>query len=378
MQHEHFQELQEWSERKHELVIKYLEGFVRILGGSTRGAIYYVDGFAGPGIYDDGAKGSPIRAAEYAQTLSNKQYQLRCINIEDNPKHFHNLDRNTEPYKEFTKNYFGPFADHMNTVLEVIGDYPAIFFLDPFGIKGIEWRNISPVLARSHITEVLLRVKPNDLSRLAGFASSQSHSAAKKRQVLTDLYGFSDSHEWEEVWNERGMVGLVDVYKRRLLTSMSRGRCSVCSYGIKSIEGELKYYLLFATAHPKGAILMSNIVHGCEKCYERDVQEYEREWQEKQSARQLSMLDFLYPTPTEEELTNSLIIKLKDHIIQQFAGKTVSRRNLHMHILPTWFGRITTSHLTRVLEELEKEGKIASRIGNRSNDYTKFVFTSLP
>ena len=82
MQHGHFRELQEWSERKHELVIKYLEGFVRILGGSTRGTIYYVDGFAGPGLYDDGAKGSPIRAAEYAQTLLNKQYQLRCINVE--------------------------------------------------------------------------------------------------------------------------------------------------------------------------------------------------------------------------------------------------------------------------------------------------------
>ena len=69
MQHEHFKELKDWSERKHDLIVSYLKGFVKILGGSGKGIVYYVDGFAGPGIYDDRAKGSPIRAAEYARTL---------------------------------------------------------------------------------------------------------------------------------------------------------------------------------------------------------------------------------------------------------------------------------------------------------------------
>ena len=59
-----FLEMKDWSERKLRLFSAYLVGFVRILSG--KGKIYYVDGFAGCGVYKDGAKGSPLRAAELA------------------------------------------------------------------------------------------------------------------------------------------------------------------------------------------------------------------------------------------------------------------------------------------------------------------------
>ena len=36
-------------------------------------------------------------------------------------------------------------------------------------------------------------------------------------------------------------------------------------------------HLIFTTRHAKGAVLMSNIIYGREKCYERDVKEYEKE-----------------------------------------------------------------------------------------------------
>lgn len=266
MQHEYFKELKEWSERKHELVIKYLKGFVRILGGSIKGVVYYVDGFAGPGIYNDGAKGSPIRAAEYAQTLVGKHYQLRCINVEINPERFENLRQSTLPYTALTINHCGVFADHVSEILSQIGSQPTIFFLDPFGLKGIEWSHVYPILKRSHITEVLLRINPQDISRLAGFACSDGSGAAKKRQVLTNLYGFSDSEQWEKVWDTEGTDGLVKLYAKGLLNAMLRERDKsfVRPYAIKSIEGKVKYYLIFITRHAKGAVLMSNIIYGRE------------------------------------------------------------------------------------------------------------------
>ena len=279
MKHEHFRELKEWSERKHELVLSYLKGFVRILGGSTKGIVYYIDGFAGPGIYEDGSKGSPIRAAEYTETLFGKHYQLYCINVEVDPVHSKNLGRSTAPYQKFVTNYKGTFGDHVDTILSRIESRPAIFFLDPFGLKGVEWKHINPMLKRSHITEVLLRINPKDISRLAGFACSDSSGAVKKCQILTDLYGFPDSERWVEVWRDKGIQGLVDLYIKRLLdaTLQDGGKSYVCSYAIRSIEGQLKYHLIFTTRHPKGAILMSDIIHGREKCYERDVKDYERE-----------------------------------------------------------------------------------------------------
>jgi three-Cys-motif partner protein len=376
MQHQHFKELRDWSERKHELIVNYLAGFVKILGGATKDLVYYVDGFAGPGIYDDGAKGSPIRAAEYAQTLINRYYQLHCINVEANRERFDNLERNTEPYRPFTTNYFGAFADHVDEILKQVGDRPTIFFLDPFGLKGIEWECIYPILGRTYITEILLRVNPQDISRLAGFADSGDRGAVKKCQVLTNLYGFPDSEQWEQVWHAEGTDGLVKLYTKRLSSIVRRehGRSYVCMYAIKTIEGRLKYYLIFVTRHPKGAILMSNIIYARERCYERDVKEYKEECLALQPARQLTMFEALAPPPTEDEIFASLASRLKEDVRQVFEGKTASRTDIHEAMLPTWFGRVSDRHFTQVLKELEEDGKILYRSGTRSKPQTKFTF----
>ena len=379
MQHELFSELKDWSERKHELVIKYLEGFVRILGGSRKGTVYYVDGFAGPGIYNDGSRGSPIRAAEYASSLVGKYYQLQCINVEADPECFENLRSCTKPFDAYTQNRFGSFADNIAGILTDIGEYPTIFFLDPFGVKGIEWKYVSPILSRPYISEVLLRVNPKDLSCLAGFSTSQSRDAARKKQVLTDLYGFHDSSQWEESWNESGMDGLVDLYARRLLEAMPKKDSlpCVCSYGIKTIDGTLKYYLLFATRHPKGALLMSDTVYHREKCYDREVNEYQKRKQEQQLERQLSMMDNLCPPPTEDEIFTALITTLKIDIYQVFQGKKASRIEIHTQMLPQWFGKISKSHVNQALKELEAEKKIIDRSGTRSDDKSLFTFESV-
>jgi three-Cys-motif partner protein len=377
MQHQHFEELKEWSERKHELVIRYLKGFVKILGGSIKGVVYYVDGFAGPGIYDDGAKGSPIRAAEYAQTLDGKHYELQCINVEVDTECFENLKQSTLPYAARTTNHCGAFSDHVSEILVQIGDQPTVFFLDPFGLKGIEWSHIYPILTRPRTTEVLLRINPQDISRLAGFAGSDSPGAAKKRQVVTSLYGFADSEQWEKVWYTKGPDGLVELYKRGLLGAMvgARGRSYVCSYAIKSIEGTVKYYLIFTTRHPKGAVLMSDIIYGREKRYERDVKEYEKECLESQPVRQLTMFDALNPPPTDDDIFSAQVVRLKEDIGQEFEGKQASRLRIHEAMLNQWFGKVSGSHFTRAFRELEEdEGKIANRSGPRSADDTEFTF----
>jgi hypothetical protein len=323
MQHQHFEELKEWSERKHELVIRYLKGFVKILGGSIKGVVYYVDGFAGPGIYDDGAKGSPIRAAEYAQTLDGKHYELQCINVEVDTECFENLKQSTLPYAARTTNHCGAFSDHVSEILVQIGDQPTVFFLDPFGLKGIEWSHIYPILTRPRTTEVLLRINPQDISRLAGFAGSDSPGAAKKRQVV----------------------------------------------------GTVKYYLIFTTRHPKGAVLMSDIIYGREKRYERDVKEYEKECLESQPVRQLTMFDALNPPPTDDDIFSAQVVRLKEDIGQEFEGKQASRLRIHEAMLNQWFGKVSGSHFTRAFRELEEdEGKIANRSGPRSADDTEFTF----
>ncbi|MBN2222776.1 MAG: three-Cys-motif partner protein TcmP [Vallitaleaceae bacterium] len=305
MTHEHFDELRDWSERKHDLLMKYLGGFVRILGKST-GTVYYVDGFAGPGICSDGGLGSPTKAAKYAETLRNRNYQLRCIYVEEDQNNFQNLIETIEEYNVYATCLQGRFEDHLDTILSTISDNPTIFFLDPFGIKGIEWQCIQPVLNRKWITEILIRINPKDISRLAGHSDSTTKSAEAKRNVLTDLYGFDTSHEWEVIWKSEGTHGLVNLYTNQILRTLGdyRGKSYVCLYPIRSIEGILKYYLLFGTCHPKGATLMSRIIYKRERSYERDVLDYKEKINLSNPNRQLDMFDAL--DPTEEEIDDQI------------------------------------------------------------------------
>lgn len=66
-QNDFFNDLKEKSEHKLMIVQKHLDGFTKILGNIGQGCVYYVDGFAGRGIYQGGEKGLPVLAAEIAQ-----------------------------------------------------------------------------------------------------------------------------------------------------------------------------------------------------------------------------------------------------------------------------------------------------------------------
>ncbi len=78
-----FFDLKEWSARKLKIIEKYVNGFSRILG-SKFNSLYYVDGFAGQGVYDNGEKGSPVLIAELSENLrkSGVAYTLKSINVE--------------------------------------------------------------------------------------------------------------------------------------------------------------------------------------------------------------------------------------------------------------------------------------------------------
>jgi len=372
MSSSYFSELKEWSVRKHELLTKYLDGFVRILGGATKSLVFYIDGFAGPGLYDDGKEGSPVLAAKYAQSLSGRHYSLYCINVEIDQVLFNNLECNTLPYGTFIMNRLGAFGDHVDWIINYIGSRPAIFFLDPFGVKGIEWRHISKVLKRPYTTEFLLRISPNDIGRLAGFLDSESQEAAGKCQLLTDLYGFSDSGQWEQAWPSRRVEGLVDLYIERLGQGMLLGgkRSYRCSYPIRTIDGELKYHLVFATRHPKGAVLMNDTIYNREETYELEVREY----QNGQSLRQLSMLDIIEPMPTEEEITKAKVDELKADIWRKFQGKTARRLDIRTAMLEKWFGRVKGPHFTRAFKEMKQEGKITKHSGPVFDPNTYITF----
>lgn len=366
-------ELKEWSDRKLTLLQKYLDSFVKITGSTHSGSVYYVDGFAGAGVYRDGAKGSPLRAAELAHEFeqAQKQYHLHCINVEANPDVFENLQANTRHYTNVV-NLPGEFSNVVDGVLEQVGGNPALFFLDPFGIKGIDWETIQKIASRRFPTDLWIRFDYQAVFRLARFYGKERSQTEKN--LVSRMYGTSDlaflDKSLQGADTQEKKRSVVALYTSQLenVLRQSRGSGFSAAYLIRALTGREKYFLVFATGHARGAIVASETVCSIEETYEREVEEYKAA-----ATPQLALP--LELEPTAEEIFNGKVSRLKESIWLACRGEiNISRTDINVRILKDWFGKLRFSHLTRALQELIRDGRIVAKSGVLSDNDSRYTF----
>lgn len=353
-----FFDLKEWSARKLKIIEKYVNGFSRILG-SKFNSLYYVDGFAGQGVYDNGEKGSPVLIAELSENLrkSGVAYTLKSINVEKDHEIFLNLRNGTARHGKFVENIEGSFSDSIDKILIQIKGNPAIFFIDPFGVKDTDWGSVEKVLSRRDSTDVWIRFDHKTVLRLCGSYDSNAKAAREKLSTLQNAFGISDpDYLWERLGcgetPEERIDNAVSLYIEQLEKTYSKyGKEGfAAAYPIISIGGQKKYQLVFACAHPKAAILASDIVNGVEETFVREKEEYK-----ENRSGQMSLFS---PEITADQILDNKVRMLKDSILNLSKNKPKNRILLHYELLVRdrkWFGKIRGMHLTRALKELLDE-----------------------
>ena len=236
----------EWSRWKHAILKEYLKVMPAIL--QSREVIYYVDGFAGQGKYhEDNSDGSALLAAKHAKNLyySGRKYILRCINVESDSETCQNLQESTRKYEAWVENLPGSFGDHVPTILARVGDQPALFFLDPIGLKGLEWNSLWSILQRrrEQVTELLIGFDGQTALRLTG-------ADANLHERFNLILGEVDSRYWRKYLANCGQL---PQDRRDALTKACEDKLSSCfpfvaRMPIRSADEAIKYSLLFATA----------------------------------------------------------------------------------------------------------------------------------
>lgn len=234
------------------------------------------------------------------------------------------------------------------------------------------------ILQRPAPTDLWLRFDHNTVRRLSGFFESGSQGADKKIQRLLMLYGVQRSDNLFQKLDgnspEERIVNAVNYYIERLESELRTIKKFGYSAGfpIVSLEGQNKYFLVFAAAHKKAVILASETVYSVERNRPQETQEYKMK---KTGQPFLFALD-----PSEEELSKYKAEELANDIWKICSSRQLDRSEIYIKLLSDykdkWFGRFSGAQLNMALCLMETEinPRVIQRTGPVSQEKTKFTF----
>ena len=248
------------TEGKHLVLENYLKAWFPILGmGNRNDRILFVDGFAGPGKYEDGAEGSPVVAMRVlAKHPAEIKAEVVFFFIERKPDRADYLKllvaqwRPRLPATAKVHVREGSFDASMTDVLdelEVRGRKmaPALVMIDPFGVKGMPMSVIRRIMA-NRSCEVYLSFMWEAMNRFV--------SQPEFEPSMDELFG---SGEWRRARNLAGGERrdfLYGLYQKQLREA---GAKQVVQFHLFA-GNRLKYSVFFGTRHPLGSDRMKQAI----------------------------------------------------------------------------------------------------------------------
>jgi three-Cys-motif partner protein len=249
----------EHTKAKHELLEKYLGGWLAILGTRNR-KLLVVDGFAGKGEYEGGQDGSPVIIYQKAGELieAGRVDQVTCLFVEENKQNFQNLKSVLDKLPQNPSvTVVAPNAAEFERVVDQLFEQypdkniiPSFWLIDPFGFTGMGMETVKRVMSLPR-SEVFINLMIRDIGRFL--------SHPDLNDTFDRLFG---TLEWRGILEsnltgEAKEAALRDLYSEQLI---SLG-CYVTNFRVcMDDRRQTLYYMVHATKHPLGRWLMKDVM----------------------------------------------------------------------------------------------------------------------
>ncbi|MEW6363219.1 MAG: three-Cys-motif partner protein TcmP [Acidobacteriota bacterium] len=246
-------ELDPHTKAKHQILRRYLSAWFPILSTHYR-RIIYIDGFAGPGRYKGGEKGSPIIALDVALNhRKSMKGEIVFWFIEERLDRLEHLQQElsgiTFPphFKLITKS--GKFHERLDEMLESMAVdkktlAPTFAFIDPFGFSGIPFAQIQRLLSCPR-SETLITFMVEAINRFL------EHPDGRIVQHIMDAFGDPEAGQIAKGSGDR-VKKLRELYQSKL-EQVAR---YVRYFEMRDRQNRTQYYLFFATNHELGHLRM--------------------------------------------------------------------------------------------------------------------------
>lgn len=381
---------------KHAVIKGQISAFAYKLGSAWGGTVSLIDGYAGPGGYDDGAPGSPMIALDVAEDLTkgHPSIQLKAQFIEKNGQYCARLTSLLQSRgRSDWPVYKNDCSAALPTALDAVGDEPLLVFLDPFGL-GIPFDQlVNQVLRRDtgfgsrKPTEVIANFPIAALTRRSGFVEADFDDASTqlppenlfgqgppsprtpqtvarlKRQQqahLKNLNAFLGGEWWRGIRNRGGdWVWAVLLHWLAEIEAAAPGWFGVPVEVPDRWDGPAAYFLVLLTTQPVGAWAFNEAVSLAYEAMHRDTF--------SASTGQASLFDaeVLYVDPRQawiEDLTDAIRPQLQ-------AGMTGTCAENLEALYGLLIGKAREKHLRPALKQLHSEGLLTNPPKNRLDRY---------
>jgi len=339
-----FEERREQSLIKSEIVRKYFWAWSKVIipfAKKSSGKIAYIDLFAGPGIYGDGSKSTPILILERAIQESDLRNMLVALFNDANPEHAASLKRAIDSIPEIESLKFQPlvYNDEVDIGFEKVFSnknlVPTLLFLDPWGYKGLSIDLIGSVL-KNWGCDCILFFNYNRIQ--------VSLANPKVIEHMDALFGKERAErlrtQLETVPAEEKEPTIIEAVTEALHDA---GATYVLPFCFKDSHRHCtSHHLILATKHPRGYQIMKDIMARESSSDVQGVPSFEYN---PATIRQTILYEYSRPI---EDLENLLLA--------EFAGKTLSMNEVfEQHNVGRRFIR---PNYKEALITLEHEGKI--------------------
>lgn len=348
MSNSFFDESSEQSEIKSLLVSKYFWAWAKIMIGAQKryrpqdNRIAYIDLFAGPGRYKDGSVSTPLLILQQAIADSEMRQRLIVLFNDKDPENTNSLQNAIRELEGIEK------LAHRPTILNIeVGDeiaerfeqmnlVPTLFFVDPWGYKGLSLRLIDSVV-KDFGCDCIFFFNYNRINMGLGNPFVTEHINAlfgeQRADVLRSKVEGLDSQE-----RELTIVNEICEALREM------GREFVLPFCFKSANGRrTSHHLIFVSKHVRGYEIMKQIMARHSSSKDQGVASFDFN---PATSGQLSFL-FDLSRPLDE---------LGDLLLTKFAGKTLTMKQIYeLHHVNTPF---ISANYKDALNQLEGKGMI--------------------
>jgi three-Cys-motif partner protein len=223
--------------------------------------LQYIDLFAGPGRYEDGAKSTPLMILEKAANDAEISRRLCAIFNDKDEPNSQALEReikaipNYANLKNEPKIYSGEVGDEVVKQFQKLKLVPTFLFVDPFGYKGLSLQLVQSVV-KDWGCDCVFFFNYNRISMGLGNAVVEEHMDA--------LFGKARADKLRERFNMQqaspGQREMFIVDEMRMALEEMAGKF-VLPFRFRNEEGtRTTHHLFFVSKAFKGYDLMKNVM----------------------------------------------------------------------------------------------------------------------